>query len=114
MNRFVSIYIDIFECFYIIHRMNDPQRTATILKSLADDTRLAIVRKLASDDCEVPSDQIVSSCATFHKLSQPTMSHHFGKLVASGVIAERKSGLAKSYRLNRELLSSIGIDADKL
>jgi DNA-binding transcriptional ArsR family regulator len=87
---------------------------AKILKSLADKTRLAIVRKLAIDNCEVASDQIVDSCAQFHKLSQPTMSHHFAKLVASGVINERKDGVGKFDRLNTELLTTIGINIDKL
>ncbi len=88
--------------------------TATILKSLADDTRLSIVRKLAWDNCEVNSSDIVSDCALALKLSQPTMSHHFQKLVAAGVIVEHKRGVEKSYQLNRLLLESVGINADKL
>lgn len=88
--------------------------TATILKSLADDTRLSIVRKLAHDNCEVNSSDIVSDCALALKLSQPTMSHHFQKLVAAGVIIERKNGASKYYALHREQLESIGINADKL
>lgn len=88
--------------------------TAAILKSLADDTRLSIVRKLARDDCEVPASGITSDCALALKLSQPTMSHHFAKLVASGVLLERKHGVEKYYQLNNKLLASIGIDAGKL
>lgn len=88
--------------------------TAVILKSLADDTRLSIVRKLAHDECEVPANDITSDCALALKLSQPTMSHHFAKLVASGVLLERKNGVAKYYSLNTQLLTSIGINAKKL
>lgn len=88
--------------------------TAQVLKSLADDTRLSIVRKLARDNCEVNSSDIVLDCALALKLSQPTMSHHFQKLTTSGVVIERKSGVEKHYRLNRSLLDSIGINADKL
>lgn len=88
--------------------------TATLFKSLADDTRLSIVRKLAHDDCEVAAGEVISGCAFALKLSQPTMSHHFGKLVASGIIQERKVGVEKRYRLNRELLTQHGIDAGKL
>lgn len=87
---------------------------AAILKSLADDTRLSIVRKLARDDCEVNSRDIVTDCSIALELSQPTMSHHFNKLVATGVIRERKVGVEKMYVLNRELLEGIGINAGKL
>lgn len=88
--------------------------TASVLKSIADDMRLSIVRKLSQDNCEVASCDIVSSCAAFLELSQPTMSHHFNKLVQSGVILERKEGTEKFYRLNTNLLLSIGINPTKL
>ena len=88
--------------------------TVTILKSLADDTRMSIVRRLARGDCEVTSSEIVQTCAEFLKLSQPTMSHHFARLVQSGVLHERKMGTEKIYQLNTELLSSVGIDVTKL
>lgn len=88
--------------------------TAAVLKSLADDTRLSIVRKLAKDKCEVNSQDIVSDCSVALKLSQPTMSHHFQKLVLAGVIRERKAGASKLYELNYELLENIGINANKL
>ncbi len=88
--------------------------TANILKSLADETRLSILRKLARDNCEVNGSDIVSDCSLALKLSQPTMSHHFQKLVAAGVVMERKSGVEKFYQINRPLLDSVGINADKL
>lgn len=91
-----------------------PYNTATILKSLADDTRLSIVRKLAQDSQEITSSEVISGCASALKLSQPTMSHHFHKLVTSGVLIERKDGVGKYYRLNRQLLEANGINADKL
>lgn len=94
--------------------MQTNQNTAMVLKSLADDTRLSIVRKLARDNCEVNSSDIVSDCALALKLSQPTMSHHFQKLVASGVLVERKAGVEKYYSLNKQLLQNIGINANKL
>ena len=89
-------------------------RTTDILKSLADDTRLTIVRKLASEGCEVASKDIISGCSAALQLAQPTMSHHFQKLVASGVIREHKTGVEKRYSLDVALLTSIGIDPTKL
>lgn len=86
-----------------------------IFKALADPTRLDIVRRLAREpDAYVPSNDLVESCATLNKLSQPAMSHHFNKLVDAEVISERKIGTGKRYELNDELLLSIGIDPVKL
>lgn len=88
--------------------------TTNILKALADDMRLSIVRKLVRHNEPVPSCTIVESCSTFLKLSQPAMSHHFNKLVDAGVIVENKLGKSKTYEVNSTLLASIGIDARKL
>jgi DNA-binding transcriptional ArsR family regulator len=88
--------------------------TVTILKSLADETRMSIVRRLARDKCEVTGSDIVTTCAEFLKLSQPTMSHHFSRLVNAGVLHERKVGTEKIYELDSALLTSIGIDVTKL
>lgn len=89
-------------------------QTAAVFKSLADETRLSIVRKLAEEKCEVKGGDIINSCAEFHKLSQPAMSHHFNKLVAAGVLLERKVGVEKRYELNVPLLAETGIDPSKL
>jgi DNA-binding transcriptional ArsR family regulator len=96
--------------------MNDVihAQSAVVFKSLADETRLSIVRKLAEDKCEVKGGDIINSCAEFHKLSQPAMSHHFSKLVAAGVLLERKAGVEKHYELNTQLLNETGIDPSKL
>lgn len=88
--------------------------TTTVLKALADDVRLGLIRKLAEQKCATNSCDLVGSCASLLKLSQPAMSHHFNKLVDAGVIQEQKRGTQKVYTLNTELLESIGIDADKL
>ena len=88
--------------------------TATLFKALADETRLSIVRKLAADGCEVPGSEIVASCAQFHQLSQPAISHHFSKLVAAGVLEERKKGTEKYYQLNSKLLVKSGIVPEKI
>lgn len=86
-------------------------KTVAVLKALADPTRLELVRQLA--ECptgkESCGDLSANSC-----LSQPAMSHHFTKLAGAGVITENKNGTHKSYSLNRELLSSCGIDVTKL
>lgn len=88
-------------------------QTVEILKALADDTRLSIVRRVAQGTCAVPGSDIVQSCRDVC-LSQPAMSHHFSKLVNAGILREEKQGTSKVYRLNSEMLEGVGIDARKL
>ena len=90
------------------------KRTTEILKALADDVRLGLVRKLAHSPHAVPSCDLVQSCSSFLRLSQPAISHHFKKLVDAGVVLEEKQGTQKLYAVNTELLMSVGIDVTKL
>lgn len=92
----------------------EPQHTVEVLKALADESRLSIVRKLALADMPVTSCDIVAQCRSLGSLSQPAASHHFGKLVRSGIVRETKRGTQKVYELNRELLAKIGVDGTKL
>lgn len=108
-----NLNIDIFEYVYILKYMNT-SNTVEVLKSLADETRLSLVRKLYGDGCEVPSNELVGGCSEVLKLAQPTLSHHINRLVQVGILIPRKAGTEKFYKLNNELLRSIGIDAAKL
>lgn len=94
--------------------MEPTHNKATIFKSIGDETRLEIIRKLAREDKEVNGRDIVSDCAIALKLSQPTMSYHFQTLVSAGVLLERKVGVEKYYQLNQPLLGQVGINTDKL
>lgn len=85
--------------------------SVTVLKALADKTRLDIVRTLVSDQDDKASCTEVSTCST---LSQPAMSHHFKKLVDAGVLVESKKGTQKIYELNSEQLKVLGINPKKL
>lgn len=87
---------------------------AKVYKSLGNDTRLSVVREIARRGCEVSSQQILTSCSAALDLAQPTLSQHFAKLVASGLLHERKDGVEKRYRLNVDLLERVGIDIDRL
>lgn len=88
--------------------------TVNVLKALADETRLGIVRKLVSTKKPVHGCDIVSSCVSMLRMSQPTMSHHFTKLVDAGILLEVKHGTQKAYQLNTGLLKTVGIDIRKL
>ena len=93
--------------------MNHAQ-TVEALKALADETRLSIIRYLVKQDGPVSSCDIVASCASFHKLSQPAMSHHFGRLVDAGIVKSDKRGTQRVYLLDLETLSDLGINPHKL
>lgn len=85
-------------------------QTVTVLKALADPTRLDLVRRLATCPTAQKSCGELSARAA---LSQPALSHHFGKLVAAGVVIENKNGTQKDYKLNKPLLEQLGIDPSK-
>lgn len=96
--------------------MNDMKydTSVTVLRALGDDVRLGMVKAIAHEKRAVSGCDIVSSCATLSRLAQPTVSHHFHKLVEAGVLTEGKDGVAKHYQLNRSLLRTLGIDINKL
>lgn len=88
-------------------------QTVEVLKALADETRIDIVRQIAKRDCGMSGCDIVKSCQSAY-LAQPTLSHHFNKLVTSGVLRVEKVGTSKVYRMNSDILTAIGIDPKKL
>lgn len=92
---------------YVMH--ND--QTITLLKALADPTRLTLVQQLAACPSSAKSCGDLSAKSP---LSQPAMSHHFAKLVNAGVVLETKDGVHKTYALNRELLLAHGITVENL
>lgn len=88
--------------------------TAKIFKALGNDSRLSIVRELARRGCEVSSQEILASCSAALDLAQPTLSQHFAKLVAAGILSERKDGVKKYYTLNAGVLRRAGISLRRL
>ncbi|MDE2026837.1 MAG: winged helix-turn-helix transcriptional regulator, partial [Patescibacteria group bacterium] len=76
---------------------------------LADETRLHIVRYLL-DTNEMTCQDLMKK----FPLSQPTLSHHFNKLVDARILNSEKDGVLWIYRLNRLFLKESGIDIDKL
>lgn len=85
-------------------------QTAEVYKTLGNETRLAIAKELARRNTEVAGMQILSGCSVALGLAQPTLSQHFAKLVASGILHERKQGTEKFYTLNAQLLEDAGIN----
>jgi DNA-binding transcriptional ArsR family regulator len=79
------------------------EEAAGLLKALADPTRLSMVACLWQARAPVC---ICDFTATFD-LSQPTISHHMGKLKGAGLIESEKRGIWIYYRLRDDLSPSI-------
>ena len=73
-----------------------------ILQAIAEPTRLAIVRQLASGG-EVCACDFTSCC----DVSQPTVSHHLKVLREAGVISGERRGTWIYYRLEPRAASRI-------
>ncbi len=77
-------------------RSTDPD--VQLLSALADPTRLAIVRQLATG---APEGQICACDFTdCCEVSQPTISHHLKVLREAGVITAERRGTNVWYALN--------------
>ena len=74
-----------------------------MLKALAEPTRLSMIAALWAADAPVC---ICDFTASFD-LSQPTISHHMGKLKAAGLVESSKQGIWVYYSLRKELPPSV-------
>ena len=77
-------------------------RQADLLKALADPTRLTMIaalRKAAAPVCICDFTAALS-------LTQPTISHHMGKLREAGLVESEKRGIWVYYRLAGDLDSA--------
>ena len=77
-------------------------RQADLLKALADPTRLTMIaalRKAAAPVCICDFTAALS-------LTQPTISHHMGKLREAGLVESEKRGIWVYYRLRDKLPTS--------
>ena len=75
---------------------------AAVLRLLADETRLSILRILAH------GERNVGSLGEELKLSQPTVSHHLGLLRSQSIVSTRRSGKMVFYSLNGIVESNDG------
>jgi DNA-binding transcriptional ArsR family regulator len=80
-----------------------------LLAALADPTRLAIVRQLASDS-ETCACDFTSCC----DVGQPTVSHHLRVLRDAGVVTSERRGTWVFYRLAPDVAERLGAIAREL
>ena len=79
-----------------------------VFKALSDETRLEILRDFMGGHNSV-CPEIKSQLSK----SQPTLSHHIGKLVDAEVLIETKKGVTCYYKVNDKYLKKLGIDVKK-
>lgn len=85
------------------------RKTLKVLKALSDKTRAEIIKKLLG--------QKEISCQELSKkfpLSQPTLSHHFNKLIDANVLQVRKNGVMNFYSIDKKYLKNHGILIEKI
>lgn len=77
-----------------LKRRFEPVDPVLIFKALGDPTRFAIYQSLIGNEA--------CACDMLEKyaITQPTLSHHMGKLVQSGLIIGRKDGIWMRYSVN--------------
>lgn len=77
--------------------------TAALLKALGDPTRLQMVLALRASTEPI----CVCDFTDAFGLSQPTVSHHMGRLRAAGLVEATKRGIWTYYRLRPHLPASV-------
>jgi ArsR family transcriptional regulator len=74
-------------------------RTAALMKALADPTRLTLVASLWKAEAPI----CICDFTAGLDLSQPTLSHHMRKLKEAGLVESEKRGIWMYYRLAGDL-----------
>lgn len=88
--------------------MNKLSELKKVFEALGNETRLGIVKLIGSKE-GVSCQEIMKR----FKLSQPSISHHLGLLLDSGVLALRKEGARHFYKVNQQKLKRFGVDVVK-
>ena len=85
------------------------QKTLKVFKAISNKTRAEIIKKLLG--------QKEISCQELSKkfsLSQPTLSHHFNKLIDANILKLRKDGVNHYYSIDKKYLRNLGIIIEKI
>lgn len=80
-----------------------------IFKALSDETRVNIIRRVIGNK-EVPCQKLSNK----FDLSQPTLSHHFNKLIDANILKVRKKGTNHFYSIDDKYLNNLGINITKI
>jgi ArsR family transcriptional regulator, arsenate/arsenite/antimonite-responsive transcriptional repressor len=105
LDKSILNYI-IIETFQYFNMSKD---SVKLFKALADETRIAMLKRLINVN-EMACQELMKEFS----LTQPTLSHHFNKLVDAGIINNRKDGVLWFYSINKKFLKEKGININKL
>jgi ArsR family transcriptional regulator, arsenate/arsenite/antimonite-responsive transcriptional repressor len=101
--------VNIDNHLYWSHMNPTDQSDIRLLQAIADPTRLAILRQLASND-EVCACDFTDCC----NVSQPTISHHLRVLRQAGWVESERRGSWVWYRLRPEATARLRAIAGEL
>jgi ArsR family transcriptional regulator len=76
------------------------ERTAQLVKALADPTRLTMIASMWKAEAPICICDFTARLG----LSQPTISHHMAKLKEVGLVESEKQGIWIYYRLSADLV----------
>ena len=85
-----------------------PAVSIRLFKALGDESRLRILRLLASGDL------YLTEIAERIGLSKPTVSHHLALLRAAGLVTITEAGALTYYTLRRERIADAGVELARL
>jgi len=85
------------------------QQALKVFKALSNKTRAEIIKKLLNQK-EVSCQQLSKKFS----LSQPTLSHHFNKLIDANILKLRKNGVNNYYSIDKKYLKNQGILIERI
>ena len=85
-----------------------PASSVRLFKALGDESRLRILRLLASGDL------YLTEIAERMGLSKPTVSHHLAQLRAAGLVTITQSGSVTYYAIRRDRIAETGLELTRL
>jgi len=85
-----------------------PAASIRLFKALGDESRLRILRLLASGDL------YLTEIADRMELSKPTVSHHLAQLRAAGLVTMTEAGALTYYSLRHDRVAEAGIELTRL
>ena len=85
-----------------------PAASIRLFKALGDESRLRILRLLASGDL------YLTEIAERMGLSKPTVSHHLAHLRAAGLVTITQSGTLTYYTLRHDRIAEAGVELSRL
>lgn len=79
------------------------ERQSSLLKALADPTRLSMLAALHRASAPV----CICDFTAAYDLSQPTISHHMAKLRAAGLVESSRRGIWVYYQLRSDMTGEV-------